>query len=85
MHTLVATLIGLVALGLFVGLAQRKDLCAARFIPVWALICLLHFCYGVWSAGHPFLLELGVHVIVFGVPGGAAWWMSRKFKPKPKA
>lgn len=80
MHTLVATAIGLISLGLFVGLAKNKAACAGRFIPVWLVLCLLHLGYGVGKAGYPFLTELGVHVIVFGVPAGVAWYLTRKFK-----
>lgn len=82
MHTLIATAIGLGLLGLLIGLAKDKAACASRFIVMWFFICLLHLSYGVWGAGYPLLTELGVHVIVFGLPGGAAWLLARKLKPR---
>lgn len=82
MHTLMATATGLILLGLFMGLAKHKAACASRFVVVWFWLCVLHFSYGVWGAGYPLLTELGVHVVVFGLPGGLAWFLARKLKPK---
>ena len=82
MHTLLITAGGLALLGLSLGLAKDRAGAAGRFIPVWGLICFFHLGYGVGVHHYSFTSELAVHVIVFGLPAGAAFWLSRRFRPK---
>jgi hypothetical protein len=90
MHTLRITLIGLILLSLFVFVAaqinQRKYRPAVDgaflFIWVWLVVSVANFCVGVLIAGYSVLTELGVHVVVFGLPAGVAWFLSRKFRSK---
>ena len=90
MHTLRITLIGLILLSLFVFVAvqinQQKDRPpvdgAHLFIWVWLVVSIANFCVGVFIAGYSVLTELGVHLVVFGVPAGVAWFLSRKFRSK---
>jgi FtsH-binding integral membrane protein len=88
MHTLRITLIGLILLSLFIFVAaqikQRKNRPAVDgaylFIWVWLVVSIANFFVGVFIAQYSVLTELAVHVIVFGVPAGVAWFMSRKFR-----
>jgi len=82
MQTLIVTTAGLALLGLIFGLAKDRAGAARRFIPIWALISLVHLAYGVGVRHYGFLEELGVHVIVFGVPAALAFWFTRSAKPK---
>jgi FtsH-binding integral membrane protein len=90
MHTLRITLIGLILLSLFVFVAaqinrrkNRQDVNGGRlFILVWLVVSIANFSVGVFIAGYSVLTELGVHVVVFGLPAAVAWFMSRKFCSK---
>jgi len=90
MHTLRITLIGLILLSLFAFVAaqinrrkNRPDVDGAYlFIWVWLVASIANFSVGVFIAGYSVLTELGVHVIVFGLPAGVAWFMSHKFRSK---
>ena len=91
MHTLRITVIGLILLSLFVFVAaqtnQRKTRPAINgaylFIRVWLAASVVNFCVGVFVAGYSVLTELAVHVVVFGVPAGVAWFLSRRFRKHP--
>jgi hypothetical protein len=85
MHTLQMILAGLVLLALFVGIAKflpRPSWTVARavqmFIPVWAIVALGNMVVGMFWAGIPFLTELAVLAVVFGVPAAAAWFLGRR-------
>lgn len=90
MHTLRITLIGLILLSLFVfvaaqinGRKNRPDVDGGHlFILVWLVVSIANFSVGVFIAGYSVLTELGVHVVVFGLPAAVAWFMSRKFCSK---
>jgi len=90
MHTLRITLVGLILLSLFVFVAsqinQRKNRPpvdgAYLFIWVWLVASIANFFVGVFVAGYSVLTELAVHVVVFGVPAGVAWFMSHRFRSK---
>jgi hypothetical protein len=90
MHTLRITLIGLILLSLFVFIAAQINQGKNRppvdgaylFIWVWLVVSIANFCVGIFIAGYSVLTELGVHVIVFGVPAGVASFLSRKFRSK---
>jgi hypothetical protein len=89
MHTLVMTLAGLAVLAAFVlgaGAVNRRD--AGRrfdgarvFLWFWAAVSLVNFCIGVFSAGYPVTTELAVHLVIFGVPAAAAWYLSGRGAP----
>jgi hypothetical protein len=91
MHTLRITVSGLVLLSVFVFVAaqinQRKDRMpvdgAYLFIWVWLAASIVNFSVGVFVAGYSVLTELAVHVVVFGVPAGVAWFLSRRFRKHP--
>jgi uncharacterized membrane protein YwaF len=90
MHTLRITVIGLILLSLFVFVAaqlnQRKTRVpvdgARVFVWIWLAASIVNFFIGVFVAGYSVLTELAVHVVVFGVPAGAAWFLSRRFRTK---
>lgn len=90
MHTLTITLIGLILLSVFIFVAaqinQRKNRPAVDgayfFIWVWLVASIANFCIGVFIAGYSVLAELAVHVVVFGLPAGVAWFLSRRFRSK---
>lgn len=90
MHTLRITLSGLILLSLFVFVAaqinRRKNRPAVDgaylFIWVWLVLAIANFYVGVFIARYSVPTELGVHVIVFGLPAGVAWFMSCKFRAK---
>jgi len=85
MHTLRLTLIGLILLSVFVFVAaqinQRKGRTAVNgarlFILVWLVVSTLNFCVGVFVANYSVTTELAVHGVVFGLPAGVAWYLSR--------
>jgi hypothetical protein len=82
MHTALMTAGGLSLLSLILGLAQDRGAAARRFIPVWGLISFLDLGYGVGVHHYGFFEELGVHVIVFGVPAALAFWVGRTRRPQ---
>ena len=90
MHTLRLTVIGLVLLSVFVFVAaqinQRKSkrtVDGARiFIWLWLAVAAINFCVGVFVAGYSVATEIAVHVVVFGLPAGVAWYLSGKFRSK---
>jgi hypothetical protein len=84
MHTLRMVVGGLVLLGLFLGAAKvfgspswSIQRAAQMFIPVWFAVALGNMLIGMFSAGIPFLTELLVLVVVFGVPAGVAWYVGK--------
>jgi uncharacterized membrane protein YwaF len=86
MHTLRLTLIGLILLSVFVFITaqinQRNNRRAVNgagiFIWVWLVVSTLNFIVGVVVAGYSVATEVAVHVVVFGLPAGVAWYLSRK-------
>jgi uncharacterized membrane protein YwaF len=90
MHTLRITLMGLILLSVFVFVAaqinQRKNRPAVDgaylFIWVWLAASIVNFSIGVFVAGYSVLTELAVHLVVFGVPAGVAWFLSSRFRSK---
>lgn len=87
MHTLTLTVLGFVLLFVFVFIAnsikRRKGKPAAGgarlFIWFWLVVSLIDFYVGVFVANHPVMMEVGVHIIIFGLPAGLAWYLSRRF------
>jgi hypothetical protein len=91
MHTLRLTVIGLLLLSVFVFVAaqinERKGRAvdgAKPFIWVWLAVAAVNFYVGVFVAGYSVLTELLVHLIVFGVPAGTAWYLSHRFRSQSK-
>jgi len=86
MHTLRLTIIGLVLLSVLAFVAaqinQRKNKRAvdgARiFIWLWLAVSVINFSIGVFVANYSVATELAFHVIVFGLPAGVAWYLSRR-------
>ena len=87
MHTLRLTLIGLILLSVFVFVTaqinqrnNRRDVDGARiFIWVWLVVSTINFCVGVFVANYSVAIEVAVHVVVFGLPAGVAWYLSRRW------
>jgi len=83
-------MIGLILLWAFVFVASRinerrgkQTVHGARiFIWVWLAVSVVNFCVGVFVANYSFATEIGVHVIVFGLPAGVAWHLSRRFRSR---
>jgi hypothetical protein len=84
------TLSGLVLLFVFLFVAnsinKRKNKRvidgAWIFIWFWLTVSIVNFCVGVFVANYPVATELVVHIVVFGVPAGIAWYLSRNFRSK---
>jgi hypothetical protein len=84
MHTLLMTSVGLAILALFMGTAWPMKgaswtlkRAAQAFIPLWLIISVGNMLVGMFSAGVPFLTELVVFLVVFGVPAVTAWFLGR--------
>jgi hypothetical protein len=79
MRTLVLILIGLVVLALATGLSRpaRRPLAALVFIGFWLVVCAINLAVGL-SHGYSLGEELGVHLVLFGVPAAVAWFIRRK-------
>ena len=63
------------------GRARRTD-SGRLFTLIWLGIMVADFYAGV-SEGNSVALELGVHALMFAVPAGAAWWLSRRRQAHP--
>jgi hypothetical protein len=93
MHSLTLVLTGLIMLAGFVlianfinrGRSGRPIDGAFWFIWAWLAASLLNFYIGVSVAGYSMAAEIPFLIIVFGVPAGAAWYLSRRFKAKRDA
>jgi hypothetical protein len=78
MHTLVVILIGLAGLWIAarIGDARGRPIDAiATFVWAWLALSIAHFAVGVLAAGYPAALEAQLHVLIFGIPAGAALWV----------
>lgn len=77
---------GLVALAVFVAAASLLNRNgwavdgAYAFIWVWLAAALLNGAVGTFYVGIPLLSELAAFVLIFGIPAGAAWFLSRRFR-----
>jgi hypothetical protein len=85
MRTLVMAATGVrLALAFYgIGAALRRrgigrDADGARlFMWIWLAVVAVDFWVGV-GAGNAVALEIGVHLIIFAVPGALAWYLSRR-------
>jgi len=90
MHTLMLTSGGLILLFAFILVAnsinKRKSAPTVNgpriFIWFWLAVSIINFCVGVFVAGYSVVSEIIVHIVVFGLPAGVAWFLSRRFGAK---
>lgn len=91
MHTLRMTVIGLILLAVFVfgawvvNRSQNTRIDGAWiFIWIWLAASIINMLTGMFVAGIPFLTELLVLLVVFGIPAAAAWFISQRSRaPAP--
>ena len=87
MHMLNVTVAGLALLFVFVLVARLANRSsggaggARVFIWVWLVLALANGLVGVLRAGISPLVEIGVFVVVFGVPAAIAWFAAKKLRP----
>lgn len=85
MHTLILVAAGFALMLLFLVAAELVNRRRGAgfvdggrlFIWFWLVAMLLNVLAGMLIAGLGLLTELAVFVIVFGLPAGAAWYLSR--------
>jgi hypothetical protein len=85
MRTLIVIVIGLVlarAVIFGVNLVNKGRSAPAIngsywFIGLWLAFCLVDFYIGVFKAGYSAKDELVIHLVVFGIPALAAWFLPR--------
>lgn len=88
MHILNVTIAGLALLFLFVLVSRLANRAgggaggARIFIWAWLVAASVNGIVGVVRAGISPLVEIGVFVVVFGVPAGAAWLAARNLGAK---
>ena len=88
MHILNVTVAGLAVLFLFVLVSRIANRAgggaggARIFIWAWLVAASVNGIVGVVRAGISPLVEIGVFVVVFGVPAGAAWLAARSLGNK---
>jgi hypothetical protein len=84
MHILMVVAFGLVALGVFVAIASLVKRSgwtidgASIFIWVWLAASLVNGAFGVIYANIPIINEIAAFIPIFGIPAGAAWYVSRR-------
>lgn len=79
MRTLVIILMGLaiVAAAMWLAKPPRRPQVAWVFAGVWLLATLLNLRTGLLH-GYTLREELPIHLLLFGVPVLAGWWLARK-------
>jgi hypothetical protein len=86
MHTFVIVFSGLTLLFIFVLVSRISNRAgggaggARVFIWVWGLVAAANAIVGVIRAGISPLIELGVFLVVFGVPAAVAWFTAKKLR-----
>jgi hypothetical protein len=91
MRTLLLTLVGVLVLLAFIGIANAVNkrrgtpgIDAYRaFVFIGLGISAAHFYIGVVREGYPVAMELAVHAVIFGVPALLAWYLSRRSRRTP--
>jgi hypothetical protein len=84
MHVMAVTVAGLALLFVFILVSRLINRSgggaggARIFIWIWFLIAAANGTMGVLRAGISPLIEVGVFVVVFGVPAAIAWFTARK-------
>ncbi|MDX2203073.1 MAG: hypothetical protein NW223_09995 [Hyphomicrobiaceae bacterium] len=90
MHTLMVIGAGLVLLAVMLAIAAIRGgmgspamrSAARAFIPVWLLAAAANMYVGVTQAGYTIAQELPILVLVFAVPAGLAYVLSRLLTPR---
>lgn len=85
MRTLIVIVIGLLLACAFVfgaGFIGKGSAGAAAsgsywFMGIWLIFCIVDFYIGVFRAGYSAKDEFIIHLVIFGVPAIAAWFLSR--------
>lgn len=78
MRTLILILVGLVVATSAIRLAKpgKRRFVAWMFCAFWLLAALVNLSVGL-SHGYSLREELPIHLLLFGMPALAAWWLSR--------
>ena len=87
MRTLIVIVIGIAVLFIFIAVAAAlskrrtgKSLDGAMtFVWLWFAFVVVD-CYVGVSAGHGLVMELLIHALVFALPAGLAWYLSRQHR-----
>jgi hypothetical protein len=78
------TIIGFVVLGVVVGITRLLNKQPAdgaqAFIWLWLVASLINGAYGYFGHNIPLINEVGAFIVIFGVPAGAAWYLSKRSK-----
>lgn len=86
MHMLAVTIAGLALLFVFVLVSRLINRAgggaggARLFIWVWLVIAAANGAVGVIRAGISPLIEIGVFIVIFGVPAAIAWFSAKKLR-----
>jgi hypothetical protein len=95
MRTLVIIAIGMAILLLFLIVAHFVNKSRGAgfvdggrlFIWLWLVVTLINGFYGFFAHGVSLMVEIVVFVMLFGVPAGSAWYLSRmirrRYAPPP--
>jgi len=59
------------------GIGRSSADGGGTFIWIWLAVVAVDFWVGV-DAGNAVSLELGVHLLIFALPAGLAWYLSRR-------
>lgn len=87
MRTLIVIIIGIAVLFVFIALAAALSKRRAGnpldgamiFVWAWLVFAFIDCCLGV-SAGHGLAMELMIHALLFALPAGLAWYLSRQHR-----
>lgn len=83
MHTFLVILGGFVLLALAVAVARTTGRTFSTALPfylgVWFVFAGLNMGVGIYHAGHSFMDELPMFILVFGLPAAIAAILARKF------
>jgi len=78
MHTVKILLSGLVLFGVIWGLTRILDTrgiawAGPVFFTLWGIVCMVNSVSGM-RAGYPFIVELVIFGLTFGLPAAVAWF-----------
>jgi hypothetical protein len=89
MHTVIVLIIGFALLaacvfvGRFLGGPESGADATLVFLPLWFVGAVVNMYIGVAQAGYPLFEEVGMFVIVFGLPAAAALVLRHKWLESP--
>ena len=81
MRTLLIIVVGVAVLALMLFLGRRFQAASAAvrlFLAFWFFIAAINMWIGISTAGYTFVEELPVFVLIFGLPAGMAWYLTKK-------